>query len=64
MKIIGRYISRQAARDNCGKNQRVVKGGAFANGSFGLYARQKSNGLYYGGNPCPLITVWVVVSKS
>ena len=59
--IISSWTSRSAARAEAKRRKgRVVRAGTFANGSFGLYARQKPNGLYYGG--CnPLITVWHVV---
>ena len=55
-----RASARKAARRNGGK---VVRGGCFANGSFGLYPRMKSNGQYVGG-PAPLLNVWHVAVES
>lgn len=56
------YRSRKLARLECCHGQKVVRLGLFANGSFGVYARQKSNGQYVNGHN-PLINVWAVIKR-
>jgi hypothetical protein len=64
------FASRANARENCKRGQRVIGLGQFAGGSFGVYPRQKSNGLYVGqlvgpggSGPIPMVHVWMVTSK-
>lgn len=63
LDILSSHTSREVARKEAKRiGGKVVRAGTFANGSFGLYARVKSNGLWVGGSNS-LISVWHVVKK-
>lgn len=60
------FRSREAARTAAKHGEKVVKLGAFAGGSFGVYPPQKGNGLYVGqvpNGPIPLVCVWMVCGR-
>lgn len=60
------FASRAAARAACSRNEKIVRLGSFAGGSFGCYPPQKANGIYVGsvaGGPMPSIIVWMVTAK-
>lgn len=58
----GRFCSREEARAHAGPNEKVVKVGVFANGSYGCWAPRTMSGQPVGG-PNVLVTIWKVVPK-
>lgn len=66
-----RYFgSRRLAREARRSGETVIRLGTFAGGSFGVYPRQKDNGLYVGqrvgpggSGPVPHVTVWMTTAR-
>lgn len=66
-----RYFgSRREAMRARARGEKVVRLGSFAGGSFGVYPRQKANGLYVGQlvgpggtGPTPHVTVWMTTAR-
>ncbi len=58
------YATRTAAREACKCHERVVRLGAFAWGSFGVYGRLTSSGQPVGaaaGGQPPQLIIWAVM---
>lgn len=64
------FASRAAARSAKRSNERVIRLGSFAGGSFGCYPPIKENGLYVGqrvgpggSGPIPSVVVWMTTAR-